>query len=136
MEISDALDFVRANHRGVLITYGPGGRIQSSPVVASVDDAGRLAISSRETAYKVKNLVRDPRATYCGFQDGFFGAWVQVDGPVEVVDLPEAMEPLVDLYRSIAGEHADWDDYRAAMEREQRVVIRVRAERAGPSKAG
>src|SRR5262245_43203242 len=100
MEISEALDFVRANHRGVLITHGPDGRIQTSPVSASVDDGGCVAISSRETAYKVKNLLREPQATYCGFSDGFFGQWVQVDGSVEVVHLPAAMEPLIELYRS------------------------------------
>jgi PPOX class probable F420-dependent enzyme len=136
MEISDALDFLRTNHRGVLITRGPGGRVQSSPVVAGVDEDGRIAISSRETAYKVKNLLRDPQASYCGFPDGFFGSWVQVDGSVEVVHLPEAMERLVDLYRSLAGEHPDWDEYRSAMVREQRVVIRLAVERAGPSKSG
>ncbi len=136
MEISDALDFLRTNHRGVLVTYGPGGRLQTSPVAAAVDADGRVAVSSRETAYKVKNLLRDPRATYCGFEDSFFGRWVQVDGPVEVVHLPDAMEPLVELYRAIAGEHPDWDEYRAAMVRDERVVIRIQVERAAPSRAG
>ncbi len=136
MEISDALDFVRANHRGVLVTFGPGARLQTSPVVAGVDGDGRVAVSSRETAFKVKNLLRDPRATYCGFADAFFGSWIQVDGTAEIVHLPDAMEPLVELYRSIAGEHRDWDDYRVAMEREQRVVIRLRVERAGPTRSG
>jgi PPOX class probable F420-dependent enzyme len=136
MEISEALAFVRANHRGVLVTFGPSGRVQTSPVVAAVDGDDRVAISSRETAFKVKNLLRDPRATYCGFGDSFFGSWIQVDGPVEIVHLPDAMEPLVDLYRSIAGEHRDWAEYRAAMKREQRVVIRVRVERAGPTRSG
>ena len=89
-------------------------------------------ISSRETAYKVRNLRARPWASYCGFVDGFFGPWVQVEGPVEIVSLPEAMELLVDYYRRAAGEHPDWDDYRAAMERDQRVVIRLthRARRA------
>ena len=135
MEISDALDFLRSNHRGVLVTFGADGRVQTSPVSAGVHDS-RLAISSRETAFKVKNLLRDPRAVYCGFTDGFFGNWLQVEGAAEVLHLPEAMEPLVELYRSIAGEHPDWDDYRAAMVRDQRVVIRVRVERAGPSRHG
>ena len=135
MEISDALDFLRSNHRGVLITYGPDGRLQTSPVSAGVQE-GCLAVSSRETAFKVKNLVRDPRAVYCGFNDGFFGNWLQVEGQAEVLHLPDAMEPLVELYRSVAGEHPDWDDYRAAMVRDQRVVIRVQIERAGPARHG
>ena len=97
---------------------------------------GRVVISSRETAYKVKNLLRDPRSAYCGFGDGFFGPWVQVEGPAEIVHLPEAMDLLVDYYRSVSGEHPDWDDYRKAMEREQRVMIRVTVERAGPNRSG
>jgi PPOX class probable F420-dependent enzyme len=136
MEISEALEFIRSNHRGVLVTLGPGGRIQTSPVTAGVDQGDHVVVSSRETAYKVKNLLRDPRATYCGFNDGFFGSWVQVDGTVEVVHLPEAMEPLVDYYRAVSGEHPDWDDYRGAMERDRRVIIRLAVERAGPSRAG
>jgi PPOX class probable F420-dependent enzyme len=135
MEISEALDFLRSNHRGVLVTYGSDGRLQASPVSAGVHD-GRLAISSRETAFKVKNLMRDPRAVFCGFTDAFFGDWLQVEGPAEVLHLPDAMEPLVELYRSIAGEHPDWDDYRAAMVRDQRVVIRLQIERAGPARHG
>jgi PPOX class probable F420-dependent enzyme len=136
MEIAEALDFIRSNHRGVLVTRGPGGRTQTSPVTAGVDGDQHVVFSSRETAYKVKNLLRDPQATYCGFTNGFFGPWVQVDGTVDVLHLPDAMEPLVDYYRSISGEHPDWDDYRAAMERDQRVLIRLRVERAGPSRSG
>jgi PPOX class probable F420-dependent enzyme len=136
MEIADTLDFIRANHRGVLVTHGPAGQIQTSPVTAGVDDDGRVVFSSRETAYKVKNLLRDARATYCGFTDGFFGPWVQVDGTVEILHLPDAMEPLVDYYRSISGEHPDWDDYRAAMQRDKRVLLRLLVERAGPTRSG
>jgi PPOX class probable F420-dependent enzyme len=136
MESAEALEFIRANHRGVLITFRSDGGIQSSPVVASADDEGRVLLSSRETAIKVKNLRRDPRATYCAFGDGFYGPWVQIEGPAEIVGLPEALEPLVDYYRSVAGEHPDWDDYRAAMVREQRVLIRITVERAGPSRSG
>jgi len=135
MQISDALDFLRTNNRGVLITFRSDGGLQTSPVTAGAHD-GRLAISSRETAVKVKNLLRDPRAVYCGFTDDFFGNWLQVEGPGEVLHLPDAMEPLVELYRSIAGEHPDWDDYRAAMVRDKRVVIRVQIERAGPDRHG
>jgi PPOX class probable F420-dependent enzyme len=93
-------------------------------------------VSSRETAMKTANLRRDPQASLCVFSDGFYGEWIQVDGTVEVVSLPEAMDPLVDYYRRIAGEHDDWDDYRAAMERERRVVLRLRIERAGPDRSG
>jgi PPOX class probable F420-dependent enzyme len=85
---------------------------------------------------KTKNLKRDPRASLCVISDGFFGEWVQVDGTATVVSLPDALDGLVDYYRRIAGEHPDWDDYRNAMQREQRVLVRVGLERAGPTKSG
>jgi PPOX class probable F420-dependent enzyme len=136
MDTAEALQFIRDNHRGVLMTYRQDGAVQASPVTASVDSEGLVAISSRETAFKVKHLQRDPRAAYCGFGDAFFGDWVQVEGRAELVHLPEALEPLVEYYRSVAGEHPDWDDYRAAMVRDQRVLIRIQVERAGPNRAG
>ena len=136
MNPSDALDFLRANHRSVLIVRRSNGQVAPSPVVHGVDDQGRVVISSRETAYKVRNLRRDPTATLCAFTDNFFGPWVTVSGPAEIITLPDAMEPLVDLYRQVAGEHPDWDDYRAAMEREQRVIIAIRPDSAGPDVRG
>jgi PPOX class probable F420-dependent enzyme len=136
VDIDQAREFVRRNHRGVLVTRRADGAPQTSPVVVAVDDAGRLVISSRETAYKVKNLRRDPRASYTALSDGFFGDWLQVDGTAEIVPLPAAMDGLVSYYRSVSGEHPDWDDYRAAMQREQRVVIAITPERAGPDRAG
>ena len=136
MDIAEALDFIRANHRGVLVTFRSDGGLQTSPIVASVDDEGRVVLSTRETAIKVKNLRRDPRAAYCAFNDGFYGPWVQVEGRAEIVSLPEALELLVEYYRSVAGEHPDWDDYRAAMAREQRVMVRITVERAGPTRSG
>ena len=93
-------------------------------------------VSSRETAYKTKNLRRDPWAQLCLLTDKFFGTWYYVEGEAEVVSLPEAKEPLVDYYRRAAGEHDDWDDYRAGLVREQRVLIRITATRAGPDRAG
>jgi PPOX class probable F420-dependent enzyme len=136
MDRETALDFLRHHHRGVLATTRADGNVQLSPVTAGVGDDGFVEISSRETAFKVKNLRTLPYATYCGFTDGFFGEWVQVEGPVEIVSLPDAMEPLVEYYRRISGEHPDWDDYRAAMTRDQRVLIRLHVEKAGPSQHG
>jgi PPOX class probable F420-dependent enzyme len=135
MDLAGALEFLSNNHRSVLVTRKRDGAPQMSPVVHGVLD-GRVMISSREPAYKVRNLRRDPRAALCGFTDSFFGKWVTVEGAAEIVSLPQAMELLVELYRSIAGEHPDWDDYRAAMVREQRVVIAIRPEAAGPDRAG
>lgn len=136
MDRDAALAFLRQNHRGVLATTRSDGTPQLTPVTAGVDDEGRVEISSRETAYKVRNLRAMPYATYCGFTDGFFGEWVQVEGPVEIVSMPDAMEPLVEYYRRISGEHPDWDDYRAVMESDRRVLLRITVERAGPTVSG
>jgi PPOX class probable F420-dependent enzyme len=132
----EALRFLRDNPRAVLATPRADGRPQMSPVLAVVDDAGRVVISTRETAIKTKNLRRDPRVGLCVINERFFGGWAQLEGTAEIVRLPEAMDLLVDYYRRAAGEHDDWDDYRAAMERDQRVVVRFTVERAGPTVSG
>jgi PPOX class probable F420-dependent enzyme len=131
-----ALDFIRENRRAVLATRRRDGSPQLSPVLATVDHESRVVISTRETAMKTLNLRRDPHASLCALSERFFGEWHAVDGTVEIVSLPEAMEPLVDYYRRVAGEHPDWDDYRAAMARDRRVLIRIRIDRVGPLKAG
>ena len=136
MDLDDARAFVRANSHAVLATMRSDGTPQLSPVGATVDAEGRVVVSSRETAFKVRNLRRSPTAWLCVFTDRFYGEWVQVEGDVEIVSLPGAMQPLVDYYRRVGGEHPDWDDYRAAMEREQRCLIRVSLTRAGPDRAG
>jgi PPOX class probable F420-dependent enzyme len=135
MDLDRAREFVRSHHRAVLATRTRSG-IQQSPVLVGVDDEGRLTVSSRETAFKTKNLRADPWAQLCVFTDGFFGDWLYVEGAAEVVSLPEAMEPLVAYYRGIAGEAEDWDDYRAGMERERRVIIRITPSKAGPDRQG
>jgi PPOX class probable F420-dependent enzyme len=136
MDIAEAQDYLRRNHRAVLATVRRDGRPQLSPVSATVDSAGRVVVSTRETAVKVRNARRDPRVSVLAFPDAFFGGWVQVEGTAEIVALPEAMELLVDYYRRISGEHPDWDDYRAAMERDRRVVLRFVIDRAGPDVSG
>ena len=136
MDLDAARDFVRSNHRAVLATRTESGGIQQSPVVVAVDAEGRFVVSSRETAYKTRNLRRDPWAQLCVFTNSFFGDWVYVEGRTEVVSLPEAMEPLVDYFRQVVGEHKDWDEYREAMRRERRVLLRIDATRAGPDRSG
>jgi PPOX class probable F420-dependent enzyme len=136
MELDHALTFLRSHHRSILATTRADGRPQLSPVDHGVADDGRLLISSRETAFKVRNLRRDPRATLLAISDGFYGDWVQVEGPAEIVSLPDAMELLVDYYRRVGGEHPDWDDYRRAMVDEKRCIIRLTVERAGPDRHG
>jgi len=109
---------------------------QLSPVTCAVDDVGRVLISTRETAVKTKNLRRRPRASLCVFTDTFFGEWVQVEGNAEVISLPDAMDLLVEYYRRVSGEHPDWEDYRAAMIRDRRVIVRITITRAGPDVSG
>ncbi|MDP9240927.1 MAG: PPOX class F420-dependent oxidoreductase [Actinomycetota bacterium] len=136
MDHDEARAVIREQHHAVLATMRRDGTPQMSPVGVAVAAEGRVVISSRETAYKVANLRRDPRAWVCVLPDEFYGRWIQVEGDVEILSLPEAMEPLVDYYRLSAGEHPDWADYRAAMEREQRVLIRLTISRAGPDRSG
>ena len=135
MDLDRARDFVRSHHRAVLATR-TGNGIQQSPVLVGVDEEGRLTVSSREPAYKVKNLRADPWAQLCVLPDGFFGEWIYVEGEAEVLSLPEAMEPLVEYYRGISGEADDWDQYRAGMEQERRVIIRITPTKAGPDRQG
>jgi len=130
------LEFLRAHPRGVLATYRRDGQAQLSPVVAAVDDESRVVISTREGAMKTLNVRRNPRAALCVLNDGFYGEWHTVEGTVEVVSLPEAMEPLVDYYRRVSGEHPDWPDYRDAMVRERRVLLRITVDRSGPTTSG
>jgi uncharacterized pyridoxamine 5'-phosphate oxidase family protein len=118
MNLDDARAFVREHHRAILTTTRDDGSPQMSPVAVAVDDHGRLVVSTRETALKTRNQ------------------WIQVQGDVEILELPAAMEPLVDYYRQLSGEHPDWDDYRASMERDRRVLLRITPVRAGPDAEG
>src|ERR1700753_2423260 len=136
MRPDQAQQFLRDHHRAVLATIRSDGLPQMSPVSCAVDDDGRVLISTRGPAIKTRNLRRNPLASLCAVSDGFFGSWVQAEGTAEVIALPEAMDLLVDYYRRISGEHPDWDDYRAAMAREQPVIIRITIFRAGPPVSG
>ena len=136
MEIDEAIENVRRNHHAVLAPSKQDGSPQLSPVTVGVDGDGRVIISTRQTAYKVRHVRRNPRVWLCVFPDGFYGRWVQLEGTAEIVELPAAMEGLVAYYRDISGEHPDWDDYRAAMERDQRLLLRIAVSKAGPNVSG
>jgi PPOX class probable F420-dependent enzyme len=136
MDLDQARDFVRSHHRAVMATRRSGGGIQQSPVMVGVDDDGYLVVSSREGAYKTLNLRRDPWAQVCVFTDRFFGEWVWVEAEAQVVSLPDAMEPLVDYYRALAGEHPNWDEYRESLRQERRVLLRMQPRSAGPDRQG
>ena len=136
MNRDDALEFVSKNHRAVLVTRKADEGLQTSPITVGVDADHYVVISSRETAYKVRNLKRDPRATLCVFSDSFFGEWIQIDGAADLISMPDAMERLVDYYRRISGEHPDWDEYRSAMKEQKRLIIRISIDRVGPTREG
>ena len=136
MDIARAVSFLSSHPRAVLATTRIDGRPQLSPVVAAVDDEGRALISTRETAVKAKNLARNPRAYLCVLTDAFFGEWIQVEGTAELIHLPAAMPTLEYYYRRLSGEHPDWDDYRAAMQRERRLIARITIDHAGPDVSG
>jgi PPOX class probable F420-dependent enzyme len=136
MDIAGAVAFARSNHHSLLATRRTDGEPQLSPVVHAVDAEGRVMISTREPSMKVRNLRRHQRASLCLLSDAFFGEWAQLEGPCEIVPLPEAMPLLEETYRQVAGEHKDWDDFRKAMVTQRRVILRVTPDRAGPTASG
>lgn len=136
METAQAREILACQPHAVLATMRKDGTPQMSPVLAAVDDQGAVVVSTRETAYKVHNIRRDPRVWLCVLPEQFFGDWIQVEGTTEIVELPDAMDGLVDYYRRLSGEHPDWDGYRDAMRSERRVLLRVDITRAGPDRSG
>ena len=136
MELEEAREFMRSNHRGVLAARKPGGGIHQSPILVTVDDNGRAIISSRETAYKVKYLRRDPWVQLCVFTEAFFGRWIFAEGSADVLSLPEAMDPLIDYYKRFPDDNPPWDEYRERMRHEKRVLIRITLDHAGPDRQG
>lgn len=136
VQLDQLLEFVRPRHRALLLTTRADGRPQGSPVTCGVDDAGRLVVSTYPERAKVRNARRDPRASVIVLSDEWDGPWVQVDGTAEVIDSPDSVEPLVEYYRNIAGEHPNWDEYRAAMVRQGKSLVRVTPERWGPIATG
>lgn len=134
--LPELLDFVRPRHRMLLTTFRADGSLHSSPVTGGVDAGGRLVIASYPQRAKAANIRRRPSASVVVLSDEFDGPYVQVDGPAEVIDLPAAVEPLVEYFRSVAGEHPDWDEYRKAMADQGKCLIRVTPQRWGPIATG
>jgi PPOX class probable F420-dependent enzyme len=136
VERTELLEFLRPRHHGLLATTRTDGRPQLSPVACGVDEQGRIVVSTYPQRAKTRNARRDERVSICVLSDDWDGAWVQVDGRAEVLDMPEAEDAFVDYYRCIAGEHPDWDEYRAAMHRQGKSLIRVTIDRWGPIATG
>ena len=132
MDLDAARSFIGDNHQAVMATMRGDGRPQMSAVSIGVDAEGRGIVSSTEATVKVRNLRRDPRVSVFVMNPQFYGPWIQIDGTATVVSMPEALELLVDYYRRVAGDHPDWDEYRQAMVDQQRVLVRIDIERAGP----
>ncbi|MBL7258392.1 PPOX class F420-dependent oxidoreductase [Paractinoplanes lichenicola] len=136
VEREQLLEFLRPRHKAILMTTRRDGRPQASPNTCGVDTEGRIVISTYPERAKVYNLRRNPLVSVCVLSDDFGGPWVQVDGTAEVLDLPEALEPLVEYFRVISGEHSDWDEYRQAMRDQGKSLIRITIERWGPIATG
>lgn len=125
VELDELLAFVRPRHRAILLTTRSDGRPQGSPLTCGVDDAGRIVVSTYPERAKTRNAKRDARVSVIVLSDEWNGPWVQVDGSAEVIDSPESAEPLVEYFRNISGEHPDWDEYRAAMVKQGKSIIRI-----------
>ncbi|PRY18055.1 PPOX class F420-dependent oxidoreductase [Kineococcus rhizosphaerae] len=136
VDLPQLLDFVRVRHQVVLSTFRSDGFPQSSPVTAGIDDAGRLVVSTYPDRAKANNARRDPRGSALVLSDDFGGAWVQLDGTLEVLDGEAAVEPLVDYFRCISGEHPDWQEYRQAMRTQGKSLLRLTITRWGPIATG
>lgn len=136
VDLAGLLDFVRPRHRALLLTTRTDGRPQASPLTCGVDGAGRLVMSTYPERAKTRNARRDARVSVVVLSDEWNGPWVQVDGTAEVIDAPDSVEPLVEYFRVISGEHPDWEEYRAAMLRQGKSIIRVTPERWGPIATG
>jgi PPOX class probable F420-dependent enzyme len=133
---AELLEFLRTRHRGMLATTRRDGRPQLSPVTCGLDPDGRIVVSTYPDRAKARNARRDPRVTIVVQSDDWSGEYVQVDGHASVLDLPESVEPLVDYFRSVSGEHPDWDEYREAMVKQGKSVIRIEIDRWGPVSTG
>jgi PPOX class probable F420-dependent enzyme len=136
VELPELLEFLRPRHRGLLATTRSGGRPQLSPVACGVDDHGRIVVSTYPDRAKARNARRDERVSICVLSDDWDGPYVQVDGHAEVLDMPDALDALVEYYRCISGEHPDWEEYRAAMRRQDKSLIRIHIDAWGPLATG
>lgn len=132
----ELLEFVRPRHKGLLVTSRADGRPQLSPVTCGVDPEGRIVVSTYPERAKTRNTRREPKVSICILSDEWNGPYVQVDGDAETLDMPEALEPLVEYFRCISGEHPDWDEYRDAMRRQNKSIIRITPTYWGPIATG
>ncbi len=136
VDLDGLLEFARPRHHALLITRRADGAPQASPVTCGVDTQGRIVVSTYPERAKARNAGRDARVSVVILSEDFDGPWVQIDGAAEVIAGEDAVEPLVEYFRVIAGEHPDWDEYREAMRRQGKALVRVTPERWGPIATG
>jgi PPOX class probable F420-dependent enzyme len=136
VDLEQLLGFLSTRHRVVLMTTRSDGTPQASPVSAGIDTEGRMVVSTYPERAKVLNARRRPAGSALVLSEDWNDEWVQVWGTFEVLDLPDALEPLVEYYRSISGEHPDWDEYRRAMTDQGKCLLRLTIERWGPVATG
>ena len=136
VDLAALLEFVRPRHQMVLITIRADGRPQASPVTGGVDPEGRIVISTYPERAKTTNARKRPEVSVVVLSEEFNAAWVQVHGSCEVIDPPDSVEPLVDYFRCISGEHPDWDEYRQAMRDQGKSLLRITPESWSPVATG
>ena len=136
VDLEGLLEFVRPRHKALLLTRRADGGPQASPVTCGVDTEGRIVVSTYPERAKARNARKDARASVVILSEDFDGPWVQIDGEAEVIDGEDAVEPLVEYFRVIAGEHPDWEEYREAMRRQGKALVRITPERWGPIATG
>ncbi|MGW5867484.1 PPOX class F420-dependent oxidoreductase [Streptomyces sp. NPDC055239] len=136
VSVDELLDFVRPRHRAILLTARADGTPQGSPLTCGVDGSGRIVVSTYPERAKTRNAKRNPKVSIIVLSDEWNGPWVQIDGAAEVIDSPDSVEPLVEYFRNISGEHPDWDEYREAMVKQGKSIIRITPERWGPVATG
>jgi PPOX class probable F420-dependent enzyme len=132
----ELVDFLRTRHHAVIVTKRSDGGDQTSPVTVGIDEQGRLLVSTYPERAKVRNIRKDPRVALCMLSDDFEGPWVHVEGTAEVLDMPDALDPLIEYFRSISGEHPDWEEYKEAMAKEDKTLVRLTVEHWGPIATG
>jgi PPOX class probable F420-dependent enzyme len=125
VEHEELLRFVRPRHRMLVLTRRADGGPQASPVTGGVDGAGRIVVATYPERAKTRNARQRPQVSVVVLSNEWNGAWVQVDGDCEVLDVPDAVEAFVEYYRSISGEHPDWAEYRQAMIDQGKSLLRI-----------
>lgn len=134
MDLTEAIAFVKDRRQGVLITIAANGRPQISNIMFVPGEGNTLRISVTDDRAKTRNLRRDPRASLYVLGDNFW-QWTVIEGeadlsPVAADPHDATVDALVEYYKIGQGEHPDWEEYRAAMVSDRRLVITLRPERA------